>query len=207
MIEESKKVDNNRMRKSKHPGWILNILFAICICFSVSLFLTAQEKEKDQEKKKKQKTITEEIIVEAEAPRDLPVSFVSTVKSEKIKALLPKDLSEVLSFTSGTFISAGSKNEFRIKIRGLQSQRIVLLYDGIPVYEPFFNSFDLMEIKTFELTGTFKMGKIIQQPFTKTLSAASPKIAQELLYSLIGSKHRCPRRSIVIKSVKEVKDE
>ena len=125
-------------------GRILLLLSAVGLFFSLSLLLTAQEKE--QEKKKKQKTITEEIVVEAEAPRDLSVSFVSFIKNEKLEALLPRDLSEVLSYTSGTFVSAGSKNEYRIKIRGLESQRIVLLYDGIPVYEPFFNSFDL---KTF----------------------------------------------------------
>ena len=109
-----------------------------------SLTLVAQEE--DQKEKEKQKIITEEIVVEAPLPKDLPLSTTSLIKREKIESLSPKDLSEVLSYSSGTFISSGSKNEFRIKIRGFESQRIVLLYDGIPIYEPFFNSFDL---KTF----------------------------------------------------------
>jgi outer membrane receptor protein involved in Fe transport len=112
---------------------------------------TLAAQEEDQKKKEKQKIITEEIVVEAPLPKDLPLSTVSLIKREKIESLSPKDLSEVLSYTSGTFISSGSKNEFRIKIRGFESQRIVLLYDGIPVYEPFFNSFDLKTIPAEEV--------------------------------------------------------
>jgi len=63
-----------------------------------------------------------------------------------------------------------------------------------------------MEIKNFELTGTFKMGRVSQRPFKKILKAKSPDNALELLYSLIGSKHACPRRCIVVKDVKEVKE-
>ncbi len=111
--------------------------------------LAAQEK--DQKEKEKQKIITEEIVVEAPLPKDLPLSTTSLIKREKIESLSPKDLSEVLSYSSGTFISSGSKNEFRIKIRGFESQRIVLLYDGIPIYEPFFNSFDLKTIPAEEV--------------------------------------------------------
>jgi outer membrane receptor protein involved in Fe transport len=114
-----------------------------------SSIIAAQEE--DQKKKEKQKIITEEIVVEAPLPKDIPLSTTSLIKREKIESLSPKDLSEVLSYTSGTFISSGSKNEFRIKIRGFESQRIVLLYDGIPIYEPFFNSFDLKTIPAEEV--------------------------------------------------------
>ena len=112
---------------------------------------TLAAQEEDKKEKEKQKIITEEIVVEAPLPKDLPLSTTSLIKREKIESLSPKDLSEVLSYTSGTFISSGSKNEFRIKIRGFESQRIVLLYDGIPIYEPFFNSFDLKTIPAEEV--------------------------------------------------------
>jgi len=112
---------------------------------------SAATQEEDKKEKEKQKIITEEIVVEAPLPKDLPLSTTSLIKREKIESLAPKDLSEVLSYTSGTFISSGSKNEFRIKLRGFESQRIVLLYDGIPIYEPFFNSFDLKTIPAEEV--------------------------------------------------------
>jgi len=99
-----------------------------------------QEKQKKREKQEK---ITEEIVVEARIPKDLPISSTTSIKKEQIATMTPRDLSEVLSFTSGTLVLAGPKNEFRLKIRGFAGQRIVLLYDGIPIYEPYFNSFDL----------------------------------------------------------------
>lgn len=118
-----------------------------------SSVLTAQEERQQEKKKKKQEqeVITEEIVVEAKLPRELPLSTTTSIKRARIESLNPRDLSEVLSHTSGTFVSSGSKNEFRIKIRGFESQRVVLLYDGIPIYEPFFNSFDLKTILTEEV--------------------------------------------------------
>ena len=111
--------------------------------------LIAQEKE--QEEKEKQKQITEEIVVEAKRPKDVPLSTTSIILKDKIEALQPRDISDVLSYSSGTFVSTGTKNEYRLKIRGFEGQRIVLLYDGIPIYEPFFNSFDLKTIPTEEI--------------------------------------------------------
>jgi iron complex outermembrane receptor protein len=119
----------------------------------ISLFsppdLIAQEKE--QEEKEKQKQITEEIVVEAKRPKDVPLSTTSIISKDKIEALQPRNLADVLSYSSGTFVSSGAKNEFRLKIRGFEGERVVLLYDGIPIYEPFFNSFDLKTIPTEEI--------------------------------------------------------
>jgi iron complex outermembrane receptor protein len=111
--------------------------------------LIAQEKE--QEKSKKQKQITEEIVVEAKRPKDVPLSTTSIILKDKIEALQPRDLSDILSYSSGTFVSSGAKNEYRLKIRGFEGERIVLLYDGIPIYEPYFNSFDLKTITAEEI--------------------------------------------------------
>jgi iron complex outermembrane receptor protein len=142
------------MKKSHILHHITAVSLGILLLFISALPVssTPQEKQDKKEKeKRKQKVITEEIVVEAELPKDLPISTTSSIKKEKIESLAPRDLSEVMSYTSGTFVSMGSKNEFRIKIRGLESQRIALLYDGIPVYEPFFNSFDLKTIPAEEI--------------------------------------------------------
>ena len=131
------------------------ILFSavLCLQFLVLLFSPPDNiaQENEQEEKEKQKQITEEIVVEAERPQDVPLSTTSIILKEKMEALLPRNLSDVLSYSSGTFVSVGSKNEFHLKIRGFEGQRIALLYDGIPVYEPFFNSFDLKTITTEEI--------------------------------------------------------
>lgn len=114
-------------------------------------FLTSFAQEENQKKQKQQKILTEEIVVEAQRPKDIPLSTSSMIKRKKIETTSSKDLSEIVSYTSGTQVSLGSKNEFGLKIRGLGSQRIALLYDGIPIYEPFFNSFDLKTITVEEV--------------------------------------------------------
>ncbi len=133
-------------RESKQIFCIILLCGILLFTFS---FLFGQKKEK--EKEEKQKIITEEIVVEAPLPKDFLISTTSSIKREKIESLAPRDLSEVLSFTSGTFVSTGSKNESRIKIRGFESEKIALLYDGIPIYEPFFNSFDLKTLTSEEI--------------------------------------------------------
>jgi len=131
-----------------YPSSVLTLFFFMMLLFS-PYDLAFQEKK--QAKKQEEKPITEEIVVEAERPKDVPLSTTSLIKKEKIEALQSRDLSDVLSYSSGTFVSSGSKNEFSLKIRGFETQRIVLLYDGIPIYEPFFNSFDLKTIPTEEI--------------------------------------------------------
>lgn len=126
------------------------VLFLLpCILFLLFPILFAQEKNKQEEEE--QKVLTEEIVVEAQRPKDTPLSTTSLIKRERIELTFSKELSEVLPMTTGTFVSTGSKNEFMLKIRGLSSQRIALLYDGIPIYEPFFNTFDLKTITTEEV--------------------------------------------------------
>lgn len=143
------------MKKSTLPPLITAAALAVLFLFLSSFPISAAPQEEQKKKKKEKQTqqiITEEIVVEAQLPKDLPLSTTSSIKREKIESLAPLNLSEVMSYTSGTFVSSGSKNEFRIKIRGFESQRIVLLYDGIPVYEPFFNSFDLKTITAEEIS-------------------------------------------------------
>ena len=125
------------------------LILSICIGFLLFSVLFAQEEK--EEKKVKPQVLTEEIVVEAQRPKDTPLSTTSLIKRDQIELTFSKELSEVLPLTTGTFVSSGSKNEFMLKIRGLSSQRIALLYDGIPIYEPFFNSFDLKTITTEEV--------------------------------------------------------
>jgi outer membrane receptor protein involved in Fe transport len=91
---------------------------------------------------------TEEVEVSAEAPKAHPVSATVEITPEKIESLAPRDLSQLMSFAPGTYVSVGSKYEYGLKIRGLDTQKIALLYDGIPIYEPYFGSFDLKTILT-----------------------------------------------------------
>jgi len=58
-----------------------------------------------------------------------------------------------------------------------------------------------MEIKNFQITGSFKAGRSWER-FTKRVSSNNEKNATEKLYSLIGSEHGLKRNLIRIDSIK-----
>jgi len=58
-----------------------------------------------------------------------------------------------------------------------------------------------MEIKNFQITGSFKAGRSWER-FTKRVSSNNQKNATEKLYSLIGSEHGLKRNLIRIDSIK-----
>ena len=101
--------------------------FVLVMCLSLlGFFLAAEEKEpekKDKEKEVALPMITESVTVEAKVPRDLPYAATSELKAEKIELLKPRDLSDVLSYTPGTYVSTGAKNEWGVKLRGLGTNR------------------------------------------------------------------------------------
>jgi outer membrane receptor protein involved in Fe transport len=122
---------------------------AFLSCLFVCVFLLPGDDAGGQKKKEKEELlpmITESVTVEAKVPKELPYAATSELKEEKIEGLKPKDLSDLLSYTPGTYVSSGAKSEGDVKLRGLGKNRITLLYDGIPVYEPYFNSFDINSI-------------------------------------------------------------
>jgi outer membrane receptor protein involved in Fe transport len=125
-------------------------LLPLILCLSLlGFFLTAEEGSPEKKEKDKEVVlpmITESVTVEATVPRNLPYAATSELKAEKIEMLKPKELSEVLSYTPGTYVSSGAKSEWDVKLRGLGKNRITLLYDGIPVYEPYYNSFDVKAV-------------------------------------------------------------
>lgn len=127
-------------------------LLVAVLCLSLFALFAFAEEEKPEKKEKAKEVvlpmITESVTVEAKVPKDLPYATTSELQSAKFRLFEPKDLTDVLSFTSGTYVSGGAKNEWGVKLRGLGTNRITLLYDGIPVYEPYYNSFDVRSFPT-----------------------------------------------------------
>ena len=74
------------------------------------------------------------------------MATVSTVVSTDIEKLKPRDLSDVLKFIPGSMVTFGDKDTYSLKLRGIGSNRIALLVDGVPVYEPYFSTFDLKTV-------------------------------------------------------------
>ena len=116
---------------------------------STSFCLAYTQKEKSQEEKKKEEkipVITEEILVIGEAPKDRPISSVTILDETQIERVKPLDLSEAIRFAPGVSVTFGDKSVYTLKLRGVDSRRIALLVDGIPVYEPYFSTFDLKTV-------------------------------------------------------------
>lgn len=104
------------------------------------------QKKEEQEKIKKPPVITEEILVVGETPQDRPVSTVTTLSETQVERVKPLDLSEAIRYAPGVLVTFGDKSVYTLKLRGVDSNRISLLVDGIPVYEPYYSSFDLKTV-------------------------------------------------------------
>ena len=63
-----------------------------------------------------------------------------------------------------------------------------------------------MDMKNFEVTGSFKSG-LERQPFTKVIPAPNESQATENTYNIFGSKHRLKRNYIKIDSIKLINGE
>ncbi|OGD20381.1 MAG: hypothetical protein A2Y70_07410, partial [Candidatus Aminicenantes bacterium RBG_13_64_14] len=129
---------------------IISIALLLLSVFLGTSPLPAQDAKDEQKAKKKKEEkavkITEEILVVGKAPKDVPLATVSTVVATDIEKLKPRDLSDVLKFIPGSMITFGDKDTYSLKLRGVDSKRIALLVDGVPVYEPYFSTFDLKTV-------------------------------------------------------------
>ena len=71
-----------------------------------SLGFSQKFQEKQEKKiKKVQKKITEEILVLAEEPKELPVSTVTKLSATQIEQIKPLDLSEAIRYAPGVAVS------------------------------------------------------------------------------------------------------
>ena len=109
--------------------------------------LFAQDPEQE-EKDKKARVRTEEIVVTAPAPQDKPLASTALIPASILIPLAPRSLADVLSYAPGSYATSGGKGESHVKIRGLDTDKSTLLLDGIPVYDPYFNSYDLKTVLT-----------------------------------------------------------
>lgn len=130
------------------PRLALLALFAACLLSGLSPALAqeAAEEEKAVTEQGKPVKITEEILVVGKSPRDVPLATVSTVVSADIEKLKPRDLSDMVRHIPGALVTFGDKDTYTLKLRGIDAKRIALLVDGVPVYEPYFSTFDLKTV-------------------------------------------------------------
>lgn len=134
----------------KKAARIIHFLVLAASCSFLPLSAYDKPAKQEQEKQEAVK-ITEEILVVAPAPREQPLSSVTVIGYTAIDRLIPRDLSDVVRSVPGAIVTFGEKDTFTLKLRGMDSKRIALLVDGVPVYEPYYNSFDLKTVSALGL--------------------------------------------------------
>lgn len=146
----------NRYRTKLYRVNALATLFFLLIA---AAFISAQTTTETQdETEPKQKQIIEELTVTGQAPVTQPISTMTILPRLSIESLLSRNLSDIIALSPGVTVSEGQKAEASINLRGMSSKRITLMVDGVPIYEPYFNSFDL---KTFA-TANIEQIKVIK---------------------------------------------
>jgi outer membrane receptor protein involved in Fe transport len=133
--------------RSVPKSLVVSLLLAT-LSLGLSPALAQETKEDQKAKKEEEKTvkITEEILVVGKAPKDVPLATVSTIVATEIERLKPRDLSDIIRFIPGSMVTFGDKDTYTLKLRGISANRIALLVDGVPVYEPYFATFDLKTV-------------------------------------------------------------
>jgi outer membrane receptor protein involved in Fe transport len=134
--------------RSNHKLIVVGLVM-LSLFLGLSPVLAQNAKDKQKAKKKEEEKavrITEEILVVGKAPKDVPLATVSTIVATDIGKLKPRDLSDVVKYIPGSMVTFGDKDTYSLKLRGIGSNRIALLVDGVPVYEPYFSTFDLKTV-------------------------------------------------------------
>jgi iron complex outermembrane receptor protein len=138
------------MTRSVSPGFKILIFALLALGLFLNPLLSFDQEQAAEKKKEKEQEeavkITEEILVIGKAPRDIPLATVTSIDLKSIQLIKPRDLSEVIKYAPGVMVTIGSKDEYTLKLRGIDSKRIALLIDGVPVIEPYYGSFDLKTI-------------------------------------------------------------
>ncbi len=129
---------------------ILSIMIGLG-ALSVPVFAQEATEKGTQQEEPEQKQIIEELTITGNAPAAQPISTVVMLPKISIEKLMSKNLSDIIALSPGVSVSEGQKAEASINLRGMSSKRITLMVDGVPIYEPYFNSFDLKTFATSNL--------------------------------------------------------
>ena len=146
MIEKEKRMPFRIPLPRPVAGVALAAVLVAALPLASAAQETAQEKEKAAKEQEKKARITEEILVVGQAPREVPLATVTTIKAQALELMKPRDLAEAIRFAPGVMVTTGNKDEYTLKLRGIDSRRIALLVDGVPVVEPYYGSFDLKTV-------------------------------------------------------------
>lgn len=125
---------------------ILIAFFLLSILLQANSLWSFQQKKEEKKKEELPRFFLGEIIVTAEREITSTTATVNEITAEDIAASNATTVAEALRLLPGVDVTVGNKNEFAVNIRGIDQSRIVVLLDGMPIYEPFFGKVDLNQL-------------------------------------------------------------
>lgn len=156
-----------------------NYIIAGALLFSVSMF--AQEQTKNDSIKKYYEI--QEVNILGKEKNDGPI--------HKIDAKLIQDFNktnvvDAVNLLPGVSITQmGARNEGSILVRGFNSLRTPVFYDGIPIYTPYDGNFDLSRFTTFDINSiSVEKGLVSVQYGSNTMGGAVNIISRKPVKAL-----------------------
>ncbi|MDI6699571.1 MAG: TonB-dependent receptor [Candidatus Saccharicenans sp.] len=146
-----------KLKFNQFTGLLFVFIVVLTLSLTNPLFsgerVSNQSQVTDQKKEEEQlaRARTEEIVVTAPSPEEKALASVFIIQPAVLNLLKTRNMAELLSFAPGTYVTTGAKAESHVKIRGMDNDKSTLLLDGIPVYEPYFNLYDLRTIPTLDV--------------------------------------------------------
>ncbi len=109
---------------------------AFAICLLLALPVAAQEQVD---------YTLGEIVVTARRLPDPPYGTDAFSQLALRETATVTTTAQALNFSPSLHVTEGSKGEARLYLRGFSQREVVLLFDGHPIYEPFFGTIDLAQ--------------------------------------------------------------
>ena len=108
-----------------------------------------------------------EVIVTGQRTAAENIGSIQEIDRDAIRRMGARNVAEALRLASGmridtapTSLSANGKGEFLAGLRGFDPHNVIVLIDGVPVYEPYFRVLDLRQIPVADVAKI----KIIKGP-------------------------------------------
>lgn len=147
---DNKKLFDKQKGGIKDLSSLSKIIFTFIFLASISPLALAQDDESSSDEAVF--TLGEIIVVGKKSPAER-TSSIEEISSDDIEALGAKNVADALQIVTSarvdkapTSISANGKQESLISLRGFDPRNVIVLIDGVPVYEPYFRVLDLKQI-------------------------------------------------------------
>jgi len=132
------------MRKRSSLLTLLAFLFAISI--SPCSARAAEQSPDTLISPEKEKPIQDLGVMVVTATKTASPAKIDEVNKETFEARGDLNVSDALDMVPGVTIGTGNKNELDVKIRGMGTRQILVLFDGRPVNMPYYGKVDLSTI-------------------------------------------------------------